>query len=116
MDDASTWNDRPAEERQEIEGAVQSTQGHIRSMLDFGNEFLRLLIDFTKETKDAFMTPEIVDRLAAMLDYNLDLLVGPRCTELKVKVCCARGVVLSRGSELISITSRIVAGPATHSL
>jgi len=31
------------------------------------------------------MVPEIVDRLAAMLDYNLDALVGPRCTDLKVE-------------------------------
>ena len=31
------------------------------------------------------MVPEIVDRLAAMLDYNLEALVGPRCQELNVK-------------------------------
>lgn len=31
------------------------------------------------------MVPEIVDRLAAMLDYNLEALVGPKCDELKVK-------------------------------
>jgi len=29
--------------------------------------------------------PEIVHKLAAMLDYNLDALVGPRCNELRVK-------------------------------
>lgn len=85
MDDVGTWNKRSPEERQETESRVQSIQGQIRSILDFGNEFLRLLIDFTSRTQDAFMTPEIVSRLAAMLDYNLDLLVGPRCTELKVK-------------------------------
>lgn len=85
MDDTATWSERSPEERQETESHVQSIQGQIRSMLDFGNEFLRLLIDFTARTQDAFMTPEIVSRLAAMLDYNLDLLVGPRCTELKVK-------------------------------
>ncbi len=46
---------------------------------------MRLLIDFTAETADAFMTPEVVDRLAAMLDYNLDLMAGPKCQNLKVK-------------------------------
>jgi len=30
------------------------------------------------------MAPEIVERLAAMLDYNLQQLAGPKCTELKV--------------------------------
>lgn len=85
MDDESTWNERSADERTETERHVNSLHGQIRSMLHFGQEFLQLLIDFTAQTKDAFMTPEIVSRLAAMLDYNLDLLVGPRCTELKVK-------------------------------
>ncbi|CAO1625779.1 unnamed protein product [Sympodiomycopsis kandeliae] len=85
MDDESTWQERPAEERGETERHVNSLNGQVRSMLHFGQDFLQLLIDFTAQTKDAFMTPEIVSRLAAMLDYNLDLLVGPRCTELKVK-------------------------------
>ncbi|KAI7846737.1 putative ubiquitin conjugation factor E4 [Circinella umbellata] len=31
------------------------------------------------------MVSEVVDRLAAMLDYNLAQLVGPKCQELKVK-------------------------------
>ena len=31
------------------------------------------------------MMPEIVDQLAAMLDYNLDALVGPRCNDLRVE-------------------------------
>ena len=31
------------------------------------------------------MAPEIVDRLAAMLDYNLEALVGPRYQQLNVK-------------------------------
>lgn len=38
----------------------------------------------TKEIADPFMVEEIVNRLAAMLDYNLSQLVGPKCTELKV--------------------------------
>jgi ubiquitin conjugation factor E4 B len=43
------------------------------------------LKDFTAETKGPFMMPEIVEKLAAMLDYNLDALVGPKCGELKVQ-------------------------------
>ncbi|WFD31009.1 RING-type E3 ubiquitin transferase [Malassezia sp. CBS 17886] len=86
MDDDRSWHEgRSAEERQEREGLMRSIQGQIRSDLGLGHEFLRLLINFTAETSGSFMTPEIVDRLAAMLDYNLDVLVGPRCQELKVK-------------------------------
>jgi len=85
MDDTAAWNERPPQERQEREGILRSIQAQIRSDLALGHEFLRLLISFTGETGAAFMMPEIVDRLAAMLDYNLDVLVGPRCQELKVK-------------------------------
>lgn len=38
----------------------------------------------TAEVIKPFLVSEIVDRLAAMLDYNLVQLVGPKCTELKV--------------------------------
>ena len=85
MDDVEAWSERTPEERQEHEGFMRSIQSQIRSDLSLGHEFLRLLIRFTAETSAAFMTPEIVDRLAAMLDYNLDVLVGTRCQELKVK-------------------------------
>lgn len=74
-----------AQEQQEREGHIRQLEGMIKSDLQLGTEFMRLLIDFTAETADAFMTPEVVDRLAAMLDYNLDLMAGPKCQNLKVK-------------------------------
>ncbi len=37
------------------------------------------------EMIDPFMAPEVVDRLAAMLDFNIQALCGPRCSELKVR-------------------------------
>ncbi len=73
-----------AQEQQEREGHIRSLEQTIKSDLQLGTEFLRLLIDFTAETADAFMTPEVVDRLAAMLDYNLDLMAGSKCQNLKV--------------------------------
>ncbi|KAL4402675.1 Ubiquitin conjugation factor E4 [Malassezia pachydermatis] len=85
MDEEERWHERTPQEREEFEGIVRGIQSQIRSDLGLGHEFLRLLIMFTKETSASFMSPEIVDRLAAMLDYNLDVLVGPRCQELKVK-------------------------------
>jgi ubiquitin conjugation factor E4 B len=39
----------------------------------------------TVEIKEPFLAPEVIDRLTAMLNYNLNCLVGPRCTDLKVK-------------------------------
>jgi ubiquitin conjugation factor E4 B len=48
------------------------------------NETVHMLQYLTSEIVEPFLRPEIIDRLAAMLDYNLEILVGPKCTELKV--------------------------------
>ncbi|CBQ69151.1 related to UFD2-ubiquitin fusion degradation protein [Sporisorium reilianum SRZ2] len=74
-----------AQEQQEREAHIRQLEQTVKSDLQLGTEFLRLLIDFTAETAEAFMTPEVVDRLAAMLDYNLDLMAGPKGQSLKVK-------------------------------
>lgn len=40
---------------------------------------------FTKTLSGSFTMPEIVDRVAAMVDYTLDTLVGPKSMNLKVE-------------------------------
>jgi ubiquitin conjugation factor E4 B len=39
---------------------------------------------FTESLSGSFTMPEIVDRVAAMVDYTLDILVGPKSANLKV--------------------------------
>jgi len=88
IDDTAAWEARTQEDRTEHEGHMRGNAGHARSMLQYGHTFLAALIDFSAENgrvRDAFMQPEIVSRLAPMLDYTLDTLAGPRCQELKVK-------------------------------
>lgn len=85
MDNEEVWSALPATERQEKEKELRGWESAVRSDLDLGVESLRLLKLFSKETTSPFLTPEIVDRLAAMLDANLALLAGPKCQELKVK-------------------------------
>ena len=85
MDDKAAWDAQPATERQEQEKLLREHEGGARSDLDFGTESLRLLKRFAGETKEPFLTREIVDRLAAMLDMNLVMLAGPRCQDLKVR-------------------------------
>ena len=53
--------------------------------MTLGNETVHMLKYLSGEIGDPFLRPEIIDRLAAMLDYNLVQLVGPKCTDLKVK-------------------------------
>ncbi|KIK52087.1 hypothetical protein GYMLUDRAFT_50156 [Collybiopsis luxurians FD-317 M1] len=85
MDDKDTWNTKSMEYRREREGTLRSLERHASSYTTLGRSTVELLKLFTAETKKPFMMPEIVDKLAAMLDYNLDALVGPRCQNLKVR-------------------------------
>ncbi|BFZ61767.1 Ubiquitin conjugation factor E4 [Saitoella coloradoensis] len=75
----------PTRERQELEGNLRSAERSAGSYVSLANETVAMLRLFTDTIPDAFCTNEIVDRFAAMLDYNVDALVGPRCTTLKVK-------------------------------
>ncbi|GAA5865602.1 hypothetical protein JCM8547_007662 [Rhodosporidiobolus lusitaniae] len=85
QDDTSAWNALSQQEKQEKEKLLRQYESSAKSDLDLGHESLRLLKLFAAETTKPFLTPEIVDRLAAMLDSNLSLLAGPRCQDLKVK-------------------------------
>jgi len=79
------WETQNPRHRQERQGALRSLEGQATSWLSLGKSNLDVFDKFTRETRSAFMVPEIVDRLAAMLTFNLDALVGPRCQDLKVK-------------------------------
>lgn len=85
MEDAEAWAAKPLEQRRERERTLHQLEGSASTYTALGKSTVSLLKEFTVETKQPFMTPEIVDRLAAMLTYNLDALVGPRCQDLKVK-------------------------------
>ncbi|TFK61391.1 hypothetical protein BDN72DRAFT_828292 [Pluteus cervinus] len=85
MEDVATWNSKPLEYRREKEGTLRSLERHASGYTTLGKSTVELLKIFTAETKGPFMMPEIVNRLAAMLDYNLHALVGPKCQELKVR-------------------------------
>ncbi|GAA5905285.1 hypothetical protein JCM6882_003736 [Rhodosporidiobolus microsporus] len=85
QDDTASWDALSPQDKQEKEKLLRQYEGSVRSDLDLGHESLRLIKLFAAETVAPFLTPEIVDRLAAMLDMNLSLLAGPRTQDLKVK-------------------------------
>jgi len=85
MDDQEAWNRQTNEYRREREGTLRSLERHASGYTTLGRSTVELLKVFTAETKAPFMMPEIVDKLAAMLDYNLAALAGPRCLDLKVR-------------------------------
>ncbi|OLL22473.1 Ubiquitin conjugation factor E4 [Neolecta irregularis DAH-3] len=71
--------------QEETQNNLASAERSASSYMALGNETMKLFKLFTTSVPDAFVAQEIVGRLAAMLDYNLDALVGPKCTELKVR-------------------------------
>lgn len=72
------------QQRQEKEEALEAAKGKAKSYMQLTNETVGMLKLFTEALGDAFTMPEIVQRLADMLDYNLDAMVGPKSTSLKV--------------------------------
>ena len=49
-----------------------------------GSRTVHALQFIAADTQQAFVSPALVDRMAAMLNYVLDQLVGPKSKELKV--------------------------------
>lgn len=72
------------EQRRQKQDELQTTEGHATSYMHLTNQTVAMMKLFTDTLDDAFTMPEIVQRLAGMLDYNLELLVGPKSSKLKV--------------------------------
>ena len=71
--------------RTEKEEALAAAQGKAKSYMQLTNETVDMLKLFTDALAESFTMPEIVQRLADMLDYNLDAMVGPKSGDLKVE-------------------------------
>jgi ubiquitin conjugation factor E4 B len=85
MADTEAWAAKPQEYRKEKEKSLKQLERMASGYCDLSRSTVELLRTFTAETRAPFMLPEIVNKLAAMLDYNLDALVGPKCSDLRVK-------------------------------
>ena len=74
-----------AESKTEKEEALSAAKSQTKNYMALTNETVAMLKMFTEALATAFTKAEIVQRLADMLDYNLDALVGPKSRELKVE-------------------------------
>lgn len=73
------------EDRQKKEEELHSLEGQATSYMQLANETVAMMKLFTKALCDSFTLPEVVARLAGMLDFNLDLLVSSKNQNLKVE-------------------------------
>lgn len=66
------------EQRKEKEDLLEDNQNKAKSYMGLTKETIEMLILFSESLDESFTMPEIVTRLADMLDYNLDTLVGSK--------------------------------------
>ncbi|CAH1794964.1 unnamed protein product [Owenia fusiformis] len=83
--DAGTWANLPDQERQEKEASFKQLGFLARIFNMMSNDTIQSLERITREVQSIFTTKIMVDRIAAMLNYFLLHLVGPKKKNLKVK-------------------------------
>lgn len=85
MADTATWNNLPDDVQQSRNRQLSADERQCRSYLTLAQETVDMFHYLTKDIKEPFMRPELVNRLTAMLNFNLQQLCGPKCKNLKVK-------------------------------
>ena len=83
--DSGEWNKLPVHQRQQNEANFQHTGRLAKFHNIIGRETINTLCWLTEDIKTIFSHKTLVDRMAAMLNYFLLHLVGPKKRNLKVK-------------------------------
>ncbi|XXG97398.1 hypothetical protein Hte_003699 [Hypoxylon texense] len=78
-------NKLSAEDKEKIKTDLEAAEQQCQSWMQLVNDTMGMMKLFTEALRDAFTMPEIVTRLAGMLNYNLESLVGPKRSNLKVE-------------------------------
>lgn len=82
---AQTPSTLTAEQRTSKEEELATAESQATSYMQLTNETVSMMKLFTGNLSTSFTMPEIVDRVAAMVDYTLDTIVGPKSANLKVE-------------------------------
>ncbi|KAI2642296.1 ubiquitin fusion degradation protein 2 [Xylaria nigripes] len=73
------------EDSNKIRTDLEQAEQQCQSWMQLVNDTMGMMKLFTDALRDSFTMPEIVVRLAGMLNYNLESLVGPKRGQLKVE-------------------------------
>ncbi|XP_066297718.1 ubiquitin conjugation factor E4 B-like [Branchiostoma lanceolatum] len=85
MKDVATWESQPREMQESRRRQLNIDERQCRSYLTLATETVDMFHYLTVQIKEPFLRPELADRLAAMLNFNLQQLCGPKCKDLKVQ-------------------------------
>ena len=81
--DVQAWHARPARERQEREAANRQNERALRSDLTLAKVHVGMMGYTSRDIASPFLVPEMVERVASMLNYFLLYLAGPERKQLK---------------------------------
>ncbi|KAF9626513.1 hypothetical protein IFM89_034447 [Coptis chinensis] len=85
MSNTAEWESRPAQERQERTRQFHSQENIIRIDMKLAMEDVNMLAFTSNEITVPFLLPEMVERVANMLNYFLLQLAGPQKNSLTLK-------------------------------
>ncbi|GMH15690.1 hypothetical protein Nepgr_017531 [Nepenthes gracilis] len=85
MSNTVEWERRPVQERQERTRLFHSQENIIRIDMKLANEDVSMLAFTSEQITAPFLLPEMVERVASMLNYFLLQLVGPQKNSLILK-------------------------------
>jgi len=85
QDDKAKWNALSKEQQQSKSRQLSTDERQCRNYLTLASETVEMFHYLTTKIVAPFLVPELGDRLTAMLNFNLQQLVGPKCKNLKVK-------------------------------
>ncbi|XP_075258173.1 ubiquitin conjugation factor E4 B-like [Convolutriloba macropyga] len=81
----SEWNKLSREQQASRRKKLHEDESQCRSYMTLVNETLNMFHYLTREVQKPFLLPEIIGRLAAMLNSYLSQLVGPNYKELNIE-------------------------------
>lgn len=85
VSDEENWAKLPSEQQQTRMRQLSADERQCRSYLTLARETVDMFHYLTVDIVEPFLRPELVDRLASMLNFNLQQLCGPKCKNLKVR-------------------------------
>ena len=85
MSDTGKWEGLPEETKTQKLNQLKQDERQCKSYLTLANETVQMFHYLTQSIQGPFLRGALIDRVAAMLNYNLQQLCGPKCADLKVQ-------------------------------
>lgn len=84
MERKEEWSALSREDQDAKRGVLEAAKRDVNNWLQYATDTLDTLGYLTRDAPKPFTANVLGDRLASMLNHNLQQLCGKKCTELKV--------------------------------